>query len=216
MKKSLGQLHRALLSYALIFVVWGLYRLLLRFPEEIEETVIKPIVFIGAVLLIERPKQWFVFFRQVWGKGNWLVAAGLGIALGFGYVLFYGVSSIIAFGTLQLGSEAANNVWISFVSVGLTTALWEEFVFSGYVLRALSAVDKSQWIARIVTAVLFASVHLPILAFWYKFTGPVLLFQLLLLFVLGFGNATAMGRSKNLLTPVIAHTLWGVAIFLFR
>lgn len=203
-------------AYALIFVLWGLYRLIFRLPEEIEETFLKPFVFVGAILFIEHPKKAVKFFLDVWGRGKWLPSMFLGLIFGLIYVTFYGVSSILTFGKLELGNDVIASMWGSFLGISLVTAVWEEWVFSGYMLKAFNAAFRSVWVARITTAFLFALIHVPILLFWYKFTPGVMLFQFGLLFLLGIGNTILMGLSKNLLAPVLSHTLWGVAIFLFR
>lgn len=216
MNKNLPQLHSVAKAYVIIFVFWGLYRLVFRLPEEIEETLLKPMVFIGAVLFVERPKRWLNFFCNVWGKGDIGRAGLLGLLFGLGYVLFYGIASFLTFGSLSLGSELANSLWVSFVTIGLATAVWEEWVFAGYIYQRLAQAWRSVWPARLTTAVLFALVHAPILIFWYKFTGNLLLFQLTLLFVLGLGNTVLMGLSKNLLAPILSHALWGIAIYFFR
>lgn len=213
---SFSILHRAMKAYTIIFVLWGLYRLIFRLPEEIEETFLKPLVFVGAILFVERPKKAVKFFLEVWGHGKWLPSMFLGLTFGLIYVAFYGISSVLTFGKLEFGSDVVGSMWGSFLGISLVTAIWEEWVFPGYMLRTFNAAFHGAWTARVTTAFLFASVHVPILLFWYKFTPGVMLFQFGLLFLLGIGNTILMGLTKNLLAPVLSHALWGVAIFLFR
>lgn len=213
---SLAALHRAVKAYSIIFVMWGLYRLIFHFPEEIEETFLKPIVFIGAILFVERPKQVELFFIDIWGNGKWFSALLIGLVAGVFYLAFYAFSSILAFGKLELGQDVIGKDWIPFVGIGLATAVWEEWAFSGYLLKQFLVVFHEPWFARITTAFLFALVHVPILVFWDRFAPLVVLFQLVLLFILGVSNTILMGKTKNLLAPVLSHTFWGVAIFLFR
>lgn len=216
MESRLAHLHSTIKAYAIVFVFWGLYRLVFRLPEAIEETILKPIVFVGSVFLVERPRRWDKYFLSVWGNGDWFKSLFLGLGFGLLYIIFYGFASFLSFGKLQLGSELANSLWASFIGLGIITAVWEEWLFAGYIFSKLSQFFKDRMTARVVTALLFAFIHLPILAFGYKFTGTTLIFQLLLLSILGFGNTILIGFSKNLLAPIIAHTLWGAAIFLFR
>lgn len=216
MESRLTHLHSAIKAYAIVFVFWGLYRLVFRLPEAIEETILKPIVFVGSVFLVERPRRWDKYFLTVWGAGDWFKSLFLGLGFGLLYIIFYGFASFLSFGKLQLGSELANNLWASFIGLGIVTAVWEEWLFSGYIFSELKKFIVSPMTARIITALLFAMIHLPILAFGYKFTGTTLIFQLVLLSVLGLGNTILIGFSKNLLAPIVAHTLWGVAIYLFR
>jgi len=211
----IDRLHRLIQSFVYIFVVWGLYRLIFRLPEPIEEIIFKPLVFVGAVILVERPKSWQKFFWEIWGAGDWVRAAFFGLLLGIAYMVFYAAAGLISAGGLILESAPAGQSWELFLGLGLVTAVWEEWTFTGYILKGLSQIMSNKWLARSLTAALFALVHLPALIFWHKFTGSVIGFQLFSLMVLGFGNAILMGYSKNLLAPIISHTLWGAAIFLF-
>lgn len=215
-QNPLDRLHRLVQSFVYIFVVWGLYRLIFRLPEPIEEIILKPLVFVGAVMLVERPKSWQKYFTEIWGKGDLIKSAFLGLVLGVGYIVLYTFSSLISAGNINLQAAPAGEPWLMFLGLGLITAVWEEWAFTGYILSGLSRTLSNKWLARILTSVLFALVHLPALIFWHKFTGSVLGFQFFNLMALGLGNAVLMGYSKNLLAPIISHALWGAAIFLFR
>ncbi len=48
-KKEVAIKHATILSVYLL-IVWGFYRFLFKFPEEIEELVIKPILWLGPVV----------------------------------------------------------------------------------------------------------------------------------------------------------------------
>lgn len=214
-QNPLDRLHRLTQSFVYIFVVWGLYRLIFRLPEPIEEIIFKPLVFVGAVMLVERPKSWQKYFIEIWGKGDLVKAAFLGLLLGIGYIVLYAVSSFISAAGLTLQPAPGGQSWLVFLGLGVVTAVWEEWAFTGYILSGLSRILSNKWLARAAVAALFALVHLPALIFWHKFTGSILGFQLFGLMALGFGNALLMAYSKNLLAPIISHTLWGAAIFLF-
>lgn len=199
----------------MVFVIWGMYRLVFRLPEEIEETFFKPLVFVGIAILMEKPKNWLKYFMEIWGKGDWLIASGWGMLFALGYVVIYGFSSFLSFGSLLPG-ELGNNTILSFILIGILTSVWEEWLFSGYILSHVQADLKGVWLPRLITASMFAAVHLPILVIWHKFAPQTVIFQLIMLLILGIGNATLMGRSKNLIAPVVSHFGWGLAIFLFR
>ena len=215
-QNPLDRLHRLVKSYVIIFVLWGIYRLIFRLPETVEEIFLKPLVFVGGVMLVERPKSWQKFFGEIWGKGDPVRAAFWGLSLGLGYITFNAIAGLLSGNALALTENPGGEQWGLFWGLGLATAIWEEWTFSGYILGGLSKITTSKWTARIVTAVLFGLVHLPILIFWNRLGGIGLGFQFVSLLTLGIGNAILMGYCKNLLAPVISHTLWGAAVFLFR
>lgn len=216
MPSRLEHLHRAIKAYAIIFVFWGLYRLVFRLPEAIEETILKPIVFVGSVFFIEKPVRWDKYFFQIWGGGNCLKSLFLGLGFGAAFLAYYALASFLSFGKLEFGTDVIGSSWITFIILGIVTAIWEEWFFTGYIFRQLKSFSRDSLSPKITTAILFSLIHLPILAFVYKYTGSTLVFQLLLLLTLGFGNTILIGLSRNLLAPILSHTLWGIAIFLFR
>lgn len=215
-RRTVDHLHRVVKAYVLLFMFWGVYRLLIRLPAEIEETVLKPLVFVGSVLWVERPRSAVAFFRERWGNGDSLRAIMLGTAVGVGYLALYAIASIVSFGSLRVGSQTSHALWLSVLFPGVLTSIWEEWAFTGYFLGEFGKILRHPWISRLLASGLFTLTYLPILLFWYQFTGSVLLFQALTMFVLGFVNATLMAVSKNLLAPVLSHTLWGVAVVLMR
>ncbi|GEM_PF-724983 len=210
-----NKLHSAFKVYAVVFVLWGIYRLVFRLPEEVEETFLKPIVFVGVAMLIEKPKNWLKYFMEVWGSGDWVRASGWGLLFGLGYIVVYGFSSFLSFGNLQLGELTGSSI-LAFTLIGILTSIWEEWLFPGYIFSQIKADIKGVWPARLLTAGMFALVHSPILIFWYKFAPQTVIFQLAMLFILGTGNVILKEKLKNLIAPVVSHFGWGLAIFLFR
>ncbi|MBI5357101.1 CPBP family intramembrane metalloprotease [Candidatus Collierbacteria bacterium] len=213
--RKFNKLHSALKVYSVVFVAWGMYRLIFRLPEEIEEIFLKPLTFVGVAILIEKPKNWLKYFSEIWGKGDWLTAFGWGLLFALGYIVVYGFSSLLSFGSLQPG-ELDGNPIMSFILIGILTSVWEEWLFPGYIFSHIRTDLKNIWFSRLITASLFAAVHLPVLVVWHKFSPQIVVFQLLMLFILGTGNVILMEKSKNLIAPVISHFGWGLAIFLFR
>ena len=214
MPKKYSLLHDVVWVYTLILVVWGFYRLLFRFPDWVEELILKPIVFIGPVwyrLSREQGKTW----RERWvslgitGK-NLPVAVVLGLALGVFYLLMGKLGVMLnSAGVGASGGE--NNVGIGItLGLALATAISEQLVFMGYMVTRLTDFWKNEWLGVGITALLFAVIHVPILVFGYQLPIGVIASQFLLTFFLGMGNGLVMVRTRNLAAPVIAHSLWGV------
>jgi len=137
---------------------------------------------------------------------------GLGVILGFvgqlGNVIRHGTLIFEGYG---ITSEALGG----FIVLSLVTAFWEELVFMGYILKRLEKVLVREGIRVAVVGGMFAILHFPALAT----SGTSILqlvISLILLTLLGMGNAILMLRQKNLIAPIMAHALWGVTVFLFR
>lgn len=212
MDTRLDRLYRVTSAYVLLFVLWGVFRLLIRLPAAIEEAILKPLVFVGSVLWAERPKHAVRFFRSVWGHGSAWKGVAIGLAGGLGYVAFFVATATAVFGGITMGSSLATELWVSFVASTMFTALWDEWIFTGYFLGELQKMLRGSWTARFLTSVLFALTYLPILLFWYRFTGATLLYQLFLLSALGVGSMLLMASARTLWAPITARALWGIAV----
>ena len=222
-REKYALLHDVLALYTLILVVWGFYRLLFRFPVWVEELFLKPLVFIVPVvyrLLQMKGKSWEERLESVGiVKENWFLGLAFGLALGVFY-LFVGRVGLVLRGGGIVGPPAGGlgavpQQPIAVLGLALATALSEELVFIGYILLRLNEFWKHEWRSVLLTALMFGFIHLPILVFGYRLPMGTVLTQFVLVFLLGVGNGVVMLRVRNLLAPVISHTLWGMAVLLF-
>lgn len=214
-KKQMLVWREVLWVFSFLFLVWGTYRLFFRLPLWVEEVVLKAIVFGGPVWWVARKKGIGLkelgitsenFFTSVY------LGLGLGVILGFvgqlGNLIRHGTVFFEDFG---LTSEMMGG----FIILSLVTACWEELVFSGYMVARLKQVVKTEQMLVAMVGCLFALLHVPALIVQGMSILQVGL-SLWLLLVLGMGNAILRLRQKNLVAPIMAHALWGVAVFLFR
>ena len=212
-------LRRALMVYAVIFILWGLYRLLFRFPVFIEELVFKPIIFLLPVfsVLAGEGKSWRSFAKS-FGLNK------QGISLSIYYGLTLGVVYIMA---VRLGGYVFSQQptdhqfsistagFMNLVLLSLVTASWEQLVFSGFLLLRFMRALNDEWASASLSALLFTLLHLPILVFETPAPFVLTAIQLLLFFLVGFGNAVLMLRTRNILAPILSHTFWAMAVGLF-
>ena len=75
---------------------------------------------------------------------------------------------------------------------------------------------KKEWLASLVSALLFVAIHLPIGIFVLGYTPMVMLAFLFLVFVFGVGSAFVFARTKNIIASVLLHVLWSWPIILFK
>jgi len=219
-KGKYSALHDLVRFYTFLLVIWGFYRVLFRFPEWVEELILKPVIFLGPVLVMVKneAKNWKEAIKSLgimWK--NTFAALSFGLSLGVFYLFVGRMGQFFRFGGAALnpyGSPIDSVLLV--VVLALATAISEEVVFMGYLLPRFMKIWKDEWKSATVVAVLFAVIHLPILVFGYRFSGSLVLGQFLLTFILGFGNSVLMLRLKNIVAPIMSHALWGMAILLFR
>lgn len=204
--------------YVVIFVLWGLYRLLFRFPVYIEELLFKPLVFFPPVfsILTGEDRRGRLFGSFGFQKEGLALAIYYGLTLGVVYLLAVRLGNLVfSPGTFDLGFSLPPLRLLGTLGISLVTAFWEQLVFSGFILLRLRAAFADEWLSVGGTASLFMFLHLPILVTESGGSFLVVAIQLLLFFLVGFGNAVLMLRTRNILAPILSHTFWSMALTLF-
>lgn len=213
-RQTLSDLHRVMWVYAVVFVVWGLYRLLLPTTVWLEETVLKFIVF-GL------PAFWVVLHKEngrledlgMTTKGL-ITSLYFGLIFGLWLAIFGNVVSFINNGSIGFNPQLTVTLFRDLMVLGLFTAFWEQLLFMGFMLpRVVNSLKQETW-AILIVALLFALLHMPVQLAMGVDIGQILI-RFALLFSLAYGNGILYLRFRNLSAPVFAHLAWGVVIFMF-
>lgn len=204
--------------YCFIFAIWSFYRYFPEvLPEWVDELILKPIIWLLPTLWIVRKVEKEKFISLGLTKKNLFKAIYWGIGLGFVFAAEGLVTNIFKYRGLNLPQlnysplELIGLVFLSFV-----TAFSEETVFRGYIFTRLWRIWKNEWLANLVSAFLFAIIHLPIGIFVLSYAPVVMLAYLFFVFVFGFGSAFVFARSENLTSSILLHVFWSWPIVLFR
>ena len=209
------RIKEAALVYGWVLVVWGIYRFLFLLPVWVEELLIKPVVFLGPVAwVLRREKKWWQTIG--WG-GDVFKAAYQGIFLGLMYGLLGLWVNYVKYGRLQLSSYGmGGGEFLVFLGLALATAVSEEVLFRGYLLKRLAEGLGDEEKAVVVSGALFSLIHLPIAVFVWEYGLWEVLVQLFLTLVVGWGNGFLMLKAGNVVASIFSHAFWGVSAFLFR
>lgn len=200
---------KVLMYYVYLLAAWGLFRLLIRLPEVIEELWFKPVVWMLPLWwLWSREKRRVIFFE---GSVKKALLWGMGLGLLYGLVAW--LAGLSKYGEIRLDSEVMG--WLDVVGIGLVTAVTEEVVFSGYLLQKIKGFVVSEWMAITLTGLGFALLHLPIAIFVYGYGGGEMLGFLVVIMLMAMGNYWVMMRTRNVIAPILSHWWWGVAIYMF-
>jgi membrane protease YdiL (CAAX protease family) len=100
--------------------------------------------------------------------------------------------------------------------ISLATAFSEETVFRGYIFNRLWQIWRKEWLANIVSSLLFVIIYLPVGVFVLGYTPVVMLAYLFFVFIFAFGSAFVFGRTQNVLSSILLHVFWSWPIVLFR
>lgn len=145
------------------------------------------------------PTDWFRFNWQgrwiAWGVGGYLVALPLVIGVSLiNQRLWDGQGGSNPILPIALEGKDPIALLLFCITASVAAPLFEEFVFRGFLLPSLTRY-LPVWGAVVTSGVLFAVVHLS-------------LSEILPLAVLGIVLGFVYVRSRNLLAPMLLHSLW--------
>ena len=153
-------------------------------------------------------QDWFKFKLQgsvfAWGFGGYLVALPLVLLVSvINQQIWQGQGGSNPLLLLALQAQDKVALAIFFITSSIAAPIFEEIMFRGFLLPSLTRYVSSRN-AIVISALIFAVAHLS-------------LSEVLPLMTLGIVLAVVYTRSRNLLAPILLHSLWnsGTLISLF-
>jgi membrane protease YdiL (CAAX protease family) len=219
MKSEVSPTQRVLDVWAIILIIWCVYRTKLRLPEWFDEFVAKPTVFILPVYFYVTRFEKKDFLEGIWLSFKNLLSQ-LRFALVVG-VLFAGsglLANYVKHGTFsasQSGLEHSGNTLLLAVFLSLATAISEEIVSRGFILKRLYEESGNIYSASFLGSILFLILHIPILFTNQNLSGSTLLLFLLTDFILSLVNSFIFLDRKSLVPPILIHALYNLSILLY-
>lgn len=217
-KKPLSPTQRVLNLWAIILIVWSIYRSKFSFPEWFDEFIAKPLVFVLPVYLYIKKVERKKFFPSLWlTTKNIFKEIYLGIFIGFVFVVSAFLSNYIKHGDLFFTSPVALT-WQNLLTIFFTpfaTGFSEEILSRGFILKRLYEESKNLYNSVFLSSVLFFILHIPILFTNLKLTGNLLLFFMTTDFILSLANSFIFLERKNLILPILVHAFYNLAVALY-
>lgn len=209
------------MKYALGFVtylliVWGFYRFLFQLPENVEELFVKPIIWLIPIFYLLK-KEGSKLSSVGITSDNLFPAVYFALGLGVFFLLEAVVINFVKYGgSFNFGANIGSLPILASFGISFATAVSEEISFRGYVFTRIWAALKSEWLANIITSLLWGAIHMPITIFVWKLDFISAITYLFLTTLFGIGSAFVYGRTKNVFSSVLLHVLWQWPIVLFR
>lgn len=214
-RKHLQVWHRVIGFYVFLLFAWGFYRFLSPLPVWVEEVFLKGLVFGVPVFWLVLKKEKGSLASLGIGAKNLFESVYLGLALGVFFWFFGQLANFLRYrGVLSIHEiQPTSPEFGAFLLLALVTAWWEELVFMGYILQRIAKVVSNEWRAALITSGMFCLMYVP--AVLLRGGGVAqLVLQMILMFMVGLGNSILMLRTRNLAAPILAHALWGAAVYL--
>jgi len=196
----------------LVLVLWFVYRALFNFSVFFDETIGKAIFFGFPVILYISVSN-FIEIKESFDFKK----MHKGMLLGLAYGGIYGfAAAITAYGLNRTGVQAVDlfsstGFWWEFF-LALLTAFWESLFFFSFVMLVLENKMKKWSLTKLVlvTALIFAVFHTPNAIL--RFDLSMVLYQVILMFIFGLGQALLFSKEKNAYALMISHAIWGMVL----
>lgn len=214
LKKEVALKHsKYLILYLLL--TWSLYRLFFKFPEEIEELFIKPILWLTPVCYLLY-KEKLGLSSLGFSKKKLFPAVYFALALGAGFALEGLILNFLKYKGINFTANIGQKAFLATLGLSLVTAFTEETTFRGYLFNRIWKVTKNEWAANLVTSLTWGLIHVPLALLWWKMGLLETAGYFALITIFGIGSAFVFARTGNILAPILLHVFWEWPIMLFR
>lgn len=220
MKEKISASQKALNVWAIVLIMWSIYRANfgVSVQIEIDEFIIKPLFFILPVLwyTVKIEKKNFLHRINLHFKTLWL-DMGIGIFCGSVFILMGIVSYWMKHGFVlpEGGKTFLQASTLLLFTVSLATSIIEEILSRGFVLTHLYEESKNKINSIFISSVLFFFLHIPILFTQEHLSGQVLLQVMTMDIALSITVSVLFFLRKNLLLPIIVHAFYSFAFNFF-
>ncbi len=214
--KRVTQTQKALNLWAVILILWSIYRTYFKLPEWFDEFIAKPLVFVLPVFIYIKWVEKKEFFSSLYLNKNLKVfLKEFFISLGIGLLLLLTALIAIYLKFKKVGQFGHffgfNQLALIFITA-LATGITEEIVSRGFVLKRLYEESKNAYSSTFFASILFFFLHVPILFASSKINGSMLLIFMATDLLLSMVTGLIMIQRKSLTVPILIHAFYNVVV----
>ncbi|MGA3291579.1 MAG: CPBP family intramembrane glutamic endopeptidase [Candidatus Microgenomates bacterium] len=198
-----------------LILIWAFYRFLFQLPDEVEELVIKPVLWLFPLFWFAG-RDGFSFSSLGITFKNFFYSVYLSLGLGVIFVLEAVLTNFLKYGRFNFAANIGSSPLIISLGLSFATAISEEIAFRGYIFGRLWSVLMNEWSANFISTILWTVIHVPIAFFVWKLSLSAGILYLILTAIFGIGSAFVFAKTKNISGSIILHVLWEWPIILFR
>lgn len=215
--KVTPQLKHIYNLWAVILIIWALYRVYVHVPEWVDELIAKPLVFVAPVL-------WYVLrveHRPLVSLGLTRGHLGRDLKIGLGFGMVFALEGMVA-NSIKHGSfsfapviPVAGFSIIMAIILSIATAVSEEILSRGFVFGRLLEYYQNTVKAVSVSSILFLLLHVPIIFTTLKLTGATLAIFILTDIIIAVTTSILYSETKTLTVPILVHAFWNMTVALY-
>ena len=218
MKSKSTPLQKALNLWAVILIIWSIYRTYFIMPGWFDEFIAKPLVFVLPVIYyikkIDKQNVLSSLYISLKPKKfiqDFFYAAGIGIFFFVTTSLAYFIRSG-KFITFNINISLPNMILI--IIMALATGITEEILSRGFVLKKLYEESRNPIRSTFFSSILFFFLHVPVLFVNTKINGNMLLVFMVTDLFLSMITGLIMIQRKSLTAPILIHAFYNIIVAL--
>ncbi|MFN4212343.1 MAG: type II CAAX prenyl endopeptidase Rce1 family protein [Microgenomates group bacterium] len=217
MREKVPSTQKALNLWAVILIIWALYRAKFKMPEVFDEFVAKPLVFILPVYYYIKKIEKNNFFEALLIKPKFFLSdLIMGILIGGLFFLTAILANFLKLKKIFFITPVFDFSYIGIVfATTLATGVSEEILSRGFILKRLYDDSKNIFTSSFFASILFFFLHVPILFANQKITGNLLLFFMTTDLILSLVNSFIFLTRKSLTLPIFIHAFYNLTFLLF-
>lgn len=200
---------------AYLLLIWTFYRFLFSFPDQVEELIIKPVLWLIPIFWLNVKEGLSLSSVGITFK-NLFPSIYLSLGLGAFFVVEAVLTNFIKYGHINFAANIGNVPLLYSLGLSFATAFSEEIAFRGYIFGRLNFGLRDEWAANVLSSLVWTLVHVPIAFFVMKLGFASGTVYLLITAAFGAGSAFIFGRTRNVFGSILLHVLWEWPIILFR
>ena len=213
-KKETAIKHSTIVA-AYLLIVWGFYRFLFMLPEELEEIVIKPLIWLIPVYYLVKKEKLDLASLGI-TTDNLFKAIYFALGLGAVFALEAVLINFVKYGGFEFAANIGEKSLLAALGLSFITAISEEITFRGYLFNRVWSALGNELVANLVTSLAWGLIHVPVAFFVWKLSFSASLTFLVLTTLFGMGSSFVFARTRNIVSSILLHVLWSWPIVLFR
>ncbi len=210
-------LERIFTIWAIVLIVWALYRKYSAFPEYLDELIFKPLVYLAPVLYYVKYKEKRPFSSIGLAAGKFFRDIYLGLGFGMVFALEGLVVNAVKHGRFSFSPliPVTGNYLLLAVILALATGFTEELFARGFLFSRLREAYKNEMKALIVSAAMYFMLLVPAIFTVNRLTGMTLFIFIITNLIMSFANTMIFSETKTITVPVLIHAFWNMAVALY-
>lgn len=218
MKKPISHLQKCLNTWAIVLILWSIYRTTFKtdLPVWFDEFIAKPAIFLIPlhIFITRIEKKNFleaVDFTPRHLKSDFFIGLGAGLLfLITGFIAFY-----VKHGQPPQFAATGSSVLMYTIVIAFASSITEEILSRGFMLKRLYEESRSALQSVFYASFLFFFLHIPILFTDSSLRGGALLQVMMTDFLLSFAISFIYLQRRNIIIPILIHAFYNLSIYLF-